>query len=262
MVRGWWDCDRIDQIAGLPKLIIAEAGNFPDLAKFYYDEVILRAHSMFRRVLQRRHRQRRIPRDRRRPHGARALAPCDAFGVGHSFACCEQKQLQQERYLDAYLDMLLHGLLKAQAQEKRHARREKLNAGGWRPAALPLPSSPPILVTHDYSVASAQPASAPVIEFAASELVQPQMRELRLAISITGTLAPRKLGPTVKAKVAGELKTILVREGGEREQGPGASARIDTQDAQARLDEKMPTSSRPRGQLALADKNRATTWRC
>src|SRR5581483_6817786 len=31
------------RVAVLPKLIIAEAGNFPDLAKFYLDEVIHRA---------------------------------------------------------------------------------------------------------------------------------------------------------------------------------------------------------------------------
>jgi len=125
MVRGWWDLTGSTKIAGLPKLIIAEAGNFPDLAKFYYDEVILRAHSMFRRVLQRGIASgefREVDVD----HMVHvALAPLVMLSVwGHSFACCEQKQLQQERYLDAYLDMLLHGLLKAQAQEKRHARRK------------------------------------------------------------------------------------------------------------------------------------------
>lgn len=123
MVRGWWDLTGSTKIAGIPKLIIAEAGNFPDLAKFYYDEVILRAHSLFRRVLQRGIASgefREVDVD----HMVHvALAPLVMLSVwGHSFACCERKQLQQERYLDAYLDMLLHGLLKAQAQEKKHAR--------------------------------------------------------------------------------------------------------------------------------------------
>ena len=123
MVRGWWDLTGSTKIAGLPKLIIGEAGNFPDLAKFYYDEVILRAHSMFRRVLQRGIASgefREVDVD----HMVHvALAPLVMLSVwGHSFACCERKQLQQERYLDAYLDMLLHGLLEPQAQEKKHAR--------------------------------------------------------------------------------------------------------------------------------------------
>ncbi|MBE0613588.1 MAG: efflux RND transporter periplasmic adaptor subunit [Burkholderiales bacterium] len=111
-----------------------------------------------------------------------------------------------------------------------------------------------VLLTHDNSIASAQPASAPVIEFAASDLVQPQIREMRTSISITGTLQPRNW-TTVKAKVAGELKSLLVREG--ETVSPGQTlARIDAQDAQARLDEKMADLEAGRAQLALAQKNR------
>ena len=54
-----------------------------------------------------------------------ALAPLVMLAVwGHSFACCEREKLQPRRYLDAYLDMLLHSLRQAQAQEKKHARRK------------------------------------------------------------------------------------------------------------------------------------------
>ncbi|MBE0622746.1 MAG: efflux RND transporter periplasmic adaptor subunit [Burkholderiales bacterium] len=112
-----------------------------------------------------------------------------------------------------------------------------------------------VLVTHENSVASAQPTSAPVIEFAASDLVQPLTRELRLSISVTGTLQPRNW-TTVKAKVAGELTTILVREGEAVRPGQ-VLARIDPQDAQARLDEKTADLEAGRAQLALAQKNRA-----
>jgi len=112
-----------------------------------------------------------------------------------------------------------------------------------------------VLVNHDNSVASARPASAPVIEFAASDLVQPQTRELRLSISITGTLQPRNW-TTIKAKVAGDLKTILVREGESVKPGQ-VLARIDSQDAQARLDEKAADLEGGRAQLGLAQKNRA-----
>ncbi len=113
-----------------------------------------------------------------------------------------------------------------------------------------------ISLNHAKSAALAQAAALPaVIEFAASDLVEPQTRELRLAISITGTLAPHNW-TTVKAKVAGELKTILVREGESVKSGQ-VLARIDTQDAQARLDEKTADLEAARAQLALADKNRA-----
>ena len=125
LVRGWWELTGSSKVAGLPKLVIAEAGNFPDLAKFYYEEVILRAHSMFRRVLERGLRSgefRAIDID----HVVHvALAPLVMLAVwGHSFACCEQEKLQPVRYLDAYLDMLLHSLRKPQAQEKKHGRKK------------------------------------------------------------------------------------------------------------------------------------------
>jgi AcrR family transcriptional regulator len=125
LVRGWWDMAGSTKIAGIPKLIIAEAGNFPDLAKFYYDEVILRALSMFRRVLQRgtdAGEFRQVDVD----HLVHvALAPLVMLAVwGHSFACCEEQKLHPQRYLDAYLDMLLHSLRKPQALEKKHARKK------------------------------------------------------------------------------------------------------------------------------------------
>lgn len=132
----------------------------------------------------------------------------------------------------------------------RKTSRWWLAAGGLAAAVIAA-----VLVTHDSGVASAQPASVPVIEFASSDLVQPQTRELRLSMSITGTLAPRNW-TTVKAKVAGELKSILVREGESVKPGQ-VLARIDTQDAQARLDEKVADLEGGRAQLALAQKNRA-----
>lgn len=125
LVRGWWEKTGSTKIAGIPKLVIAEAGNFPDLAKFYYDEVILRAHSMFRRVLQRgadAGEFREVDID----HLVHvALAPLVMLAVwGHSFACCEEQKLHPLRYLDAYLDLLLHSLQLPQAEEKKHARKQ------------------------------------------------------------------------------------------------------------------------------------------
>ena len=125
LVRGWWELAGSTKIAGIPKLIIAEAGNFPDLARFYHDEVILRALSMFRRVL-RRGRDAGEFRDIDVDGTVHvALAPLVMLAVwGHSFACCERDQLQPVRYLDAYLDMLLHSLRQPQVREKKHGRKK------------------------------------------------------------------------------------------------------------------------------------------
>jgi hypothetical protein len=55
-----------------------------------------------------------------------ALAPLVMLAVwSHSFACCEREQLQPQRYLDSYLDLLLHSLHKAPTPERNHARKKR-----------------------------------------------------------------------------------------------------------------------------------------
>lgn len=47
----WWKQIGATPLAGLYKLIIAEAHNFPDLAQYYHDEVIVRGRALLTTVL-------------------------------------------------------------------------------------------------------------------------------------------------------------------------------------------------------------------
>jgi len=125
LVHGWWQMVGSTKVAGIPKLIISEAGNFPDLAEFYYREVIQRGMRMFRRVLQRgvdAGEFRKLDMD---PMMHVALAPLVMLAVWRfTFAAFERGAgLQPERYLETYVDMLLNSLRKPQAGEKKHARK-------------------------------------------------------------------------------------------------------------------------------------------
>ena len=92
------------------------------------------------------------------------------------------------------------------------------------------------------------------LEFAASDVSTAQMLELRQVIPITGNLQP--LNQTmIKAKVAGEIKEALVREGEAVRKGQ-VLARFDTVDFKARLDEKIANLEGAQAQLILAEKNR------
>jgi AcrR family transcriptional regulator len=53
LVRRWWQAVGATPAAGIPKLMIAEAANFPELARFYYREVIQRGFALGERVLRR-----------------------------------------------------------------------------------------------------------------------------------------------------------------------------------------------------------------
>ena len=44
LILGWWQSVGQSKLLGIPKLVISEAGNFPEIAKFYADEVISRGH--------------------------------------------------------------------------------------------------------------------------------------------------------------------------------------------------------------------------
>ena len=52
-IRRWWTQYGGTPAAGLTKLIMSEAANFPDLAQYYQDEVVQPSHELVRRIVQR-----------------------------------------------------------------------------------------------------------------------------------------------------------------------------------------------------------------
>ena len=103
------------------------------------------------------------------------------------------------------------------------------------------------------ALAAAKLKEIVTLEFAANDLAVAQPHELRQVIPLSGNLQPLNQTP-VKAKVAGEIKETLVREGDAVNQGQ-VLARFDTVDLQARLDEKIANLEGARAQLNLAEKN-------
>ena len=49
----WWQRVGCTKVSGITKMMLTEAGNFPELAQFYQQEVIAPAHELIRRMLQR-----------------------------------------------------------------------------------------------------------------------------------------------------------------------------------------------------------------
>lgn len=112
--RRWWIQVGATQQAGMTKLIIAEAGNFPELARFYHDEVIQRSHALLERAI-----ARGIARGEFRPVNAHyagriSCAPMVMLMLWkHSFAPCVSYQLDTEEYIRTIVDLLLNGLVKS-----------------------------------------------------------------------------------------------------------------------------------------------------
>lgn len=107
------------------------------------------------------------------------------------------------------------------------------------------------------SPAAAQVAPAPaeqVLEFLPSDLTVATSGELRQVLPLTGTL--RAVGQaSVKAKVGGEVREVLVREG-EAVRAGQVLIRMDTSDHAARVEQARGSLAAARGQLDIAAKAR------
>lgn len=114
LVRAMWQTVGETNLSGLPKLIVSEAANFPDLARFYWTEVAGRmlrllvgvvergiAHGEFRAV---------TPR-----HAALAAAAPVLFAViwKHSLYPVSGLDFDFRAFLDAHLENFLRGLAHA-----------------------------------------------------------------------------------------------------------------------------------------------------
>ena len=111
MVGAMWRAIALSPLSGIPKLMLSEAGNFPELARFFLETVIQRHWSLLRRVM-----EEGMARGEFRPLPADLavrifVAPLMmAVFWKHSFMPLEEKPLDFERYFAVALDMMLDGL--------------------------------------------------------------------------------------------------------------------------------------------------------
>jgi AcrR family transcriptional regulator len=118
LAHGWWDAMYETPLGGLPKLVLSEASNFPGVARIYFDEVVLRIRKVFAQAL--RHGiERGEFRDVDVDYTVRALMSPFVMGLiwKHSLIKCQIDAIDERRYLDAVLDLVLHGIVKPDRHE-------------------------------------------------------------------------------------------------------------------------------------------------
>ena len=99
-------------VSAIPKLMISEARNFPDLAQFYLKEVIRRGRRLLTAII-----ARGVERGEFRPVDMDHVFYCVVGPVlltmlwKHSFEPFDGKRLDAHALCRAHLDLLLHGLL-------------------------------------------------------------------------------------------------------------------------------------------------------
>lgn len=112
LMTTWWEKIGNTKLSGLTKLMIGEAGNFPELAHFYQEEVIDRSDKLVTAMLERGIARGEI-RQLDTAIAARILiAPMIMIMIWkHSQGICPIEPNKLDAYLEQYIDMATHGLL-------------------------------------------------------------------------------------------------------------------------------------------------------
>jgi len=110
LLYGWWEQIGATRLAGVPKLLIAEARNFPEVAQYYHYTVIVRARGLLRTLL-----LRGIERGEFRPLDLETAidviyAPLMMLVVWRSSMLFCSQHTDPATYLKTHFDLLVQGL--------------------------------------------------------------------------------------------------------------------------------------------------------
>jgi len=111
MLEKWWSHAANRKLAGITRLMMAESGNFPELAQFYEEEVHERANALLTRVL-----ERGVRRGEFRPVDPHVMmqvltAPILMLMMWtHNFFPCEKQEVDADVFMDAFLGLIKRGL--------------------------------------------------------------------------------------------------------------------------------------------------------
>ena len=128
-------------------------------------------------------------------------------------------------------------------------------------AVVALVAAGGIFAAKRFGAPSAAAAKAPekaavALEFGAADVVFVTSTPMSRWLPVSGTFMPVNQA-TVKAKVSGDVRQVLVREG-EAVRAGQLLAKIDTLDLEAKLIERQGALESARAQMALAEKTRAS----
>ncbi|THF61757.1 TetR/AcrR family transcriptional regulator [Pseudothauera rhizosphaerae] len=107
----WWALIGSTELGGIPKLMMSEARNFPEVAAYYHETVIRRGLRLIRTAVQRGVDMGVFRRVNTELIGNVFMAPLLHLALWrHSFGACCGGDLDAQRFLDTWFDLLMHGL--------------------------------------------------------------------------------------------------------------------------------------------------------
>lgn len=119
LLDNWWSKIGQTAYAGIPKLIVAEARNFPEVANFYYENVISRGRALVGFALQRGMASGEFRNLDVETTIDVVIAPILMLLIWrHSMSCCQGIESNPQLYLQIHMDLLRHGLRKMEKESQ------------------------------------------------------------------------------------------------------------------------------------------------
>ncbi len=111
LLGNWWSKIGQTRLAGIPKLMVAESRNFPDVALFYYENVIKRGRALVGAALERGMASGEFRRMDVETTIDVIIAPILMLLIWRfSMACCQNSEGDSGLYLQIHMDLLRQGL--------------------------------------------------------------------------------------------------------------------------------------------------------
>jgi len=115
LLDNWWAAIGQTDFAGIPKLMVAEARNFPEVAQFYYENVIRRARTLVGNALERGMASGEFRRMDVETTIDVIIAPVLMLLIWRfSMANCQSGEADAGLYLQIHMDLLRQGLRASQ----------------------------------------------------------------------------------------------------------------------------------------------------
>ena len=267
LMQSWWQRVGSTAAGGIFKIIVAEVRNFPELAQFYNDEVVVPAQRLIAATLQRGI-ERGEFRDVPLAQATHTLiAPLLFLALHkHSIGACAVTgpALDAEALIDTHIDLMLHGLQAApqrrvgppgatQGHRMKMARWTRWGLVLLAVAAVAVGASRWFAARHAAQTVAAPVAKAPaVLELAPTDLITVHRGELTRTLEVSGSLVAVN-SAFVKARVAAEIKSVAVREGDSVRVGQ-LLVQLDTTEFDWRLRQAEQQAQAARAQLDIAQR--------
>ncbi|MBU1363664.1 MAG: TetR/AcrR family transcriptional regulator [Gammaproteobacteria bacterium] len=119
LLENWWTKIGQTAFAGIPKLMVAEARNFPELASYYYENVISRGRALLASALRRGMESGEFRSMDVETTVDVVIAPVLMLLIWRfSMNCCQSCESDPQTYLRIHMDLLRQGLRKPEKESR------------------------------------------------------------------------------------------------------------------------------------------------